>query len=62
MNKETIELNIGKDTGITCRKPTEVEMYIHRMMNLLYNGPAKFERPSSFSNCYFRRNGFNNDV
>lgn len=62
MNKETIELNIGKDTRITCRKPTEVEMYIHRMMNLLYNGPAKFERPLSLSMSYFRRNGFNNDV
>lgn len=62
MNKETIELNIGKDTRITCRKPTEVDMYIHGMINLLYDGSAKFERPLSFSNYYFRRNGFNNDV
>ena len=61
MNKETIELNIGKDTRITCRKPTEVEIYIHKMMNLLYNGPAKFERPLILNTSYFRRNGFVNN-
>lgn len=62
MENETFELNIGRDTKITCRKPTEVEMYIHRMMNSLYDGPAKFERSLSLSMNYFRRNGFNNDV
>ncbi len=62
MENETFELNIGRDTKITCRKPTKVEIYIHRMMNSLYDGPAKFERPLSLSMNYFRRNGFNNDV
>lgn len=61
MNKETIELNIGKDTRITCRKPTKVEMYIHGMMNLLYNGPAKFEKPFKSPNFIFRRRGYGNE-
>lgn len=62
MNKETIELNIGKDTRITCRKPTEVEIYIHSMMNLLYDDKSRSFVKNSISNYYFRRNGFNNDV
>ncbi len=61
MDKETIELNIGKDTRITCRKPTEAEMYIHSMMNLLYSGPAKFERPLKSPNFIFRRRGYENE-
>jgi hypothetical protein len=62
MDKETIELNIGKDTKITCRKPTEVEIYIHSMMNLLYDGKSRSFIKNSIPDYYFRRNGFNNDV
>lgn len=62
MNKETIELNIGKETKIICRKPTQIETYIHSVINILYNDPVKFERPLSSTMNYFRRNGFNNDV
>lgn len=64
-NLET-QIDIGKNTKITCRKPTQVEIYIHSMMNLLYDGPQKklFLRsyPSLNSNYYLQRNGFNNDV
>ncbi len=64
-NLET-QIDIGKNTKIICRKPTQVEMYIHSMMNLLYDGPQKklFLRsyPNTNSNYYLQRNGFNNDV
>lgn len=61
MDKENIELNIGRDTRITCRKPTEAEIYIHSMMNFLYSGPAKFERHFSLTSFYFRQNGFKHE-
>lgn len=61
MNEETFHLN--KHLKITCRKPTPVEIYIHSMLNLMYDGHQKFERPLSLTNnFYFRRNGYNNDV
>lgn len=63
MENETFDF--GKDLKITCRKPTSVEVYIHSMMNLLYDGPSKsFVKPyqATNSNFYLRRNGFNNDI
>lgn len=76
-NLET-QIDIGKNTKITCRKPTQVEIYIHSMMNLLYDGPQKklFLGPlklsldkvddspnfSKLANLWLQRNGFNNDV